>query len=187
MTTFTTHTIESAPEASKSILKAAKKKLGFIPNLMATMAESPVLVESYLTMMRLFDKSELSETERQIILMTNNRLNGCTYCMASHTAVSKKSRVDDGVIEALRSGSSINDAKLEALRTFAIIIHETHGRPTEKQVEAFLAAGYTKQTILEVIVGTSLKVLSNYTTPIVRPKLDDAFVPMAWSEDMVQS
>ena len=82
MTTFTTHTIESAPEASKSTLKAAKRKLGFIPNLMATMAESPVLVESYLTMMRLFDKSELSETERQIILMTNNRLNGCTYCMA---------------------------------------------------------------------------------------------------------
>ncbi|NES00930.1 MAG: carboxymuconolactone decarboxylase family protein [Symploca sp. SIO1B1] len=186
MTTFTTHTIESAPEASKPILKAAKKKFGFIPNLMATMAESPVMVESYLTLMGLFDKSELSETERQIILMTNNRLNGCTYCMAAHTAVSKKSGVDNGVIEALRSGSPINDPKLEALRIFAVIIHETHGRPTEEQVETFFAAGYTKQTILEVIVGTSLKVLSNYTTPIVRPKLDDAFAPMAWSKDMAQ-
>ncbi|MEL7226703.1 MAG: carboxymuconolactone decarboxylase family protein, partial [Cyanobacteria bacterium J06576_12] len=80
----------------------------------------------------------------------------------------------------------INASKLEALRTFAIIIHETHGRPTEEQIEAFLAAGYTKQTILEVIVGTSLKVLSNYTTPIVKPKLDDAFAPMAWSKNMVQ-
>lgn len=186
MISFTAHTIESAPEASKPILKAAKRKLGFIPNLMATMAESPVLVESYLTMMRLFDKSGLSETERQIILMTNNRLNGCTYCMAAHTAVSQKTGVDDAVIEALRSGSTINDPKLEALRTFAIIIHETHGRPTEEQIEAFLAAGYTKQTILEVIVGTSLKVLSNYTTPIVKPKLDDAFAPMAWSKEMAQ-
>ena len=186
MTTFTTHTIESAPAASKSTLKTAKKKLGFIPNLMASMAEAPVMVESYLTMMRLFDKADLSETERQIILMTNNRLNGCTYCMAAHTAVSKKSGVDDGVIEALRSGSPINDPKLEALRIFAVIIHETHGRPTEEQIEAFFAAGYTKQTILEVIVGTSLKVLSNYTTPIVRPKLDDAFAPMAWSKDMAQ-
>lgn len=184
MTIFTAHTIESAPEASKIVLKSAKKKLGFIPNLMASMAESPVLVESYLTLMGLFDKTELSETERQIILMTNNRLNGCTYCMAAHTAVSKKFRVDDGVIEALRSGSPINDPKLEALRTFAIIIHETHGRPMEEQIEAFLAAGYTKQTILEVIVGTSLKVLSNYTTPIVKPKLDKAFASMAWSTDM---
>ena len=110
---------------------------------MASMAEAPVLVESYLTMMGLFNKTELSETERQIILMTNNRLNGCTYCMAAHTAVSKKFRVDDEVIAALRSGSPINDPKLEALRQFAIIIHETHGRPTEEQIEAFLAAGYT--------------------------------------------
>lgn len=182
MTTFTTYTIENAPEASKPILKAAKKKIGFVPNLMATMAESPVMVESYLTLMGLFDKSELSETERQIILMTNNRLNGCTYCMAAHTAVSKMAGVNDDVIEALRSGSPIDDPKLEALRIFSVVIHETHGKPTEEQVAAFLAAGYTKQTILEVIVGTSLKVLSNYTTPIVKPNLDKAFAPMAWNE-----
>jgi len=83
----------------------------------------------------------------------------------------------------LRSGAAINDPKLESLRTFAAIINETRGRPTEEQVEAFLEAGYTKQTVLEVIVGTSLKVLSNYTTPIVEPKLDDVFAPMAWSTD----
>ena len=52
------------------------------------------------------------------------------------------------------------------------------------QIEAFLAAGYTKETVLEVIVGTSLKVLSNYTTPITAPKLDDHFTPVAWSPDM---
>lgn len=187
MANFETHTIENAPEASKQILKAAKEKLGFIPNLMATMAESPVLVESYLTLMGLFDKTELSETERQIILMTNNRLNGCTYCMAAHTAVSKASGVDDDVIEALRSGSPMNDSKLEALRTFSIIINETRGRPSDEQIEAFLAAGYTKQTVLEVIVGTSLKVLSNYTTPIVKPKLDDMFKPVAWDKSMASA
>ena len=99
MTNFTTHIIESAPKASKPILKAAEKKIGFVPNLMATMAESPVMVESYLKLMGLFDKTDLSETERQIILMTNNRLNGCTYCMAAHTAVSQMTGVDDDVIE----------------------------------------------------------------------------------------
>ena len=183
MTEFKTHTIESAPDNSKPILEAAKKKMGFVPNLMATMAESPVMVESYLTMMGLFDKSDLSETERQIILMTNNRLNGCSYCMAAHTAVSQMAGVDDGVIEALRNGLSIADPKLEALRAFSVVIHQTRGRPTEEQVEAFLAAGYTRQTILEVIVGTSLKVLSNYTTPIAEPGLDDVFLPMSWSAD----
>ncbi|MEM9280125.1 MAG: carboxymuconolactone decarboxylase family protein, partial [Pseudomonadota bacterium] len=172
---------------SKPILEAAKQKVGFVPNLMATMAESPVMVESYLTLMALFDKSDMSETERQVILMTNNRLNGCTYCMAAHTAVSKMSGVDNEVIEALRNGTAINDPKLEALRTFSSIVHETRGHPTQEQVEAFIEAGYTKKTVLEVIVGTSLKVLSNYTTPITEPKLDDAFVPLAWSKDMASA
>ena len=184
MTHYEIHTIDSAPDASKPTLETVSKSMGFIPNLMATMAESPVMVESYLTMMGLFDKTRLSETERQIILMTNNRLNGCTYCMAAHTAVSKMAGVDDDVIDALRSGSPIDDPKLEALRVFATIIHQTRGRPTEDQIESFIAAGYTKQTILEVIVGTALKVLSNYTTPIASPKLDNAFTPMAWSKDM---
>ena len=184
MLDYRPHTIESAPEASKPTLEAIKSKVGFVPNLMANMAESPVLVESYLIMMALFDKTSLSATEREIILMTNNRLNGCTYCMAAHSIAAKMTGVDGSVIDALRSGSPIDDPKLEALRTFAIIIHETRGHPTEAQVETFLAAGYTKQTVLEVIVGTSLKVLSNYTTPIVEPELDKAFGPMAWNKDM---
>ncbi len=185
MTDYKTHTVESAPEASKAILKTVRQKLGFVPNLMATMAESPVMVEAYLTLMGLFDRSTLSETERQVVLMTNNRLNGCTYCMAAHTAVSKMAGVDDGVIDALRAGAAIDDPKLEELRSFSIVIHETHGRPTAAQIEAFLAAGYTKETILEVILGTSLKVLSNYTTPITAPRLDDGFASMAWTPDEV--
>ena len=185
MTTFIPHTVESAPESSKPTLEAIKAKHGFVPNLMATMAEAPVLVESYMTMMGLFDKTDLSETERQIVLMTNNRLNGCVYCMAAHTAVSKRAGVDHTIIEALRNGTPIADPKLEALRTFAIIVNESRGWATEEQIDEFLAAGYTKQTVLEVIVGTSLKVLSNYTTHIVNPKLDDAFVPVAWTPKRV--
>ena len=180
MTSFKTHSIESAPEGSKPILEAAKKKMGFVPNLMAIMAESPVMVESYLTLMALFDDSELSETERQIILMTNNRLNGCTYCMAAHTAVSNMAGIHHSVIEALRNGTAIDTPKLEALRQFVITINEQRGWATDEQVEKFLAAGYTHQTVLEVIVGTSLKVLSNYSTHIVKPKLDEAFKAVEW-------
>ena len=75
--------METAPEGAKPALQAIKGKIGFVPNLMATMAEAPVLVESYMTMMGIFEKTNLTPTEREIILMTNNRLNGCTYCMAA--------------------------------------------------------------------------------------------------------
>lgn len=181
MSDFTTHTIETAPEAAKPLLQGAKNAYSFVPNLLGTMAEAPALLEGYMTLAGIFDKTDLSETERQIILMTNNRLNGCVYCMAAHTSISQMAHVPADVIEALRNDTPIADPKLEALRTFAAIINETRGWPTEEQVADFLAAGYTRQTVLEVILGTSLKVLSNYTNHIAETEVDAAFAPNAWS------
>lgn len=172
MTDFPAHTIDTAPEASKPTLERVKaaSASGFVPNLIRTMAEAPAMVESYVTLFKIFNKTDLSETERQIILMANNRLDGCTYCMAAHASASQLAKVPTDVNEALRNNKPIADPKLEALRTFAAVVNETRGWPTHAQVDAFLAAGYTRQTVLEVIVGASLTVLSNYTIHVARCK-----------------
>ena len=180
-TTFQQHTPETAGPA-RPLVETAQKTFGFLPNLLATMAESPALLEGYMTLAGIFDKSALSATERQIVLMTNNRLNGCNYCMAAHSTISQMQNVPADVIEALRNGTEIADSKLEALRRFTAVINETRGWPSEADVAAFLAAGYTKQSILEVILGTSLKVMSNYTNHIAETPVDDAFAANAWSE-----
>lgn len=180
MTKFPTHTIDSAPAAAKPIMQNALKGYGFLPNLYATMAEAPSILEGYITLSNIFGKADLTETERQIILMTNNRLNGCKYCMAAHTTLSQMGGVAPDVIEALRNGTPIADPKLEALRQFAIVINESRGWPGEAELDAFIAAGYTAQTVLEVILGTALKVLSNYTNHVAETELDDAFVANAW-------
>ena len=182
MTDFATHTIDSAPDASKPFLQGAKQAYSFVPNLLGTMATAPSLLEGYMTLARIFDKTDLSETERQIILMTNNRLNGCTYCMAAHTTISQMAKVPNDIIQALRDNTPIADPKLEALRTFAAVVNETRGWPTDAQVAAFLAAGYTRQTVLEVVLGTSLKVMSNYTNHIAHTPVDAAFQANAWSD-----
>ena len=187
MADFTTHTIDSAPQGSKPLLQGAKNAYSFVPNLLGTMAEAPALLEGYMTLAGIFDKTDLTETERQIILMTNNRLNGCVYCMAAHTSISQAAGVPADVIEALRAGTAITDPKLEALRTFAAIINETRGWPSEAQVEAFLAAGYTRQTVLEVILGTSLKVMSNYTNHVAGTEVDTAFKRNVWTDPAAQA
>ena len=181
MTDFTTHTPASAPADSKAQLEGAQKAFGFVPNLLGTMAEAPAMLEGYMALSGIFNKTDLSETERQIILMTNNRLNGCTYCMAAHTSLSQMAKVPNDVIEALRAGTPIADSKLEALRQFAIVINETRGWPSDDAVQAFLSAGYSKQAILEVILGTALKVLSNYTNHVAETEVDQAFAANVWS------
>ena len=76
---------------------------------------------------------------------------------------------------------AIKDKKLEALRTFAIAVNEKRGWPGDSDIEALLSAGYTRQTVLEVVLGTSLKVMSNYTNHITQTPLDDVFVANEWS------
>ena len=181
MSTFKTHSLESAPEAAKPLLEAAQNTYGFVPNLLSTMAESPALLEGYMTLAEVFGKGNLSETERQIILMTNNRLNGCIYCMAAHTTISQMAGVPADIIEALRNNSPILDKKLEALRRFTTVINKTRGWPDNGDIEAFLDAGYDRGAVLEVILGTSLKLMSNYTNHIAETELDDAFSSNAWS------
>ncbi len=183
MSVFELHTIESAPEASKQMLTDSEKAYGFLPNLYRNMSEAPALLEGYLTLSKIFNTTSFTETERQIVLMTNNRLNGCTYCMAAHTTLSQMGGVADDVIEALRAGTPIADARLEALRQFSIVINETRGYPTDAQISAFLEAGFTKQRLLEILVGTSLKVLSNYTNHLAHTPLDAAFEPNVWAKD----
>lgn len=181
MTDFTYHTQESAPESSKPLVAGAARSFGFLPNLLAGMAEAPALLEGYLTLAGIFDKSDLNETERQIILMTNNRLNGCAYCMAAHTTIAQGAKVPSDIIEALRKGAALTDPKLEALRQFSIAINEKRGWVEQSDLDAFLGAGYTRQTVLEVILGTSLKVMSNYTNHVANTPVDSAFQANTWS------
>ncbi len=182
MTKFNLHTIDTAPAESKDILQKISDKWGFIPNFMAVIAESPAMLESYMALNDIFDKTSLTETERQIILMTNANKHECTYCMAAHTTVSQMAKVPDDVIESLRDNKPIKDKKLEALRKFTSIINETRGWPSENEVNDFLAAGYSKEVILDIIVGTAMKVMSNYTNHITNTKVDEVFETNAWSK-----
>ncbi|QDS94497.1 Carboxymuconolactone decarboxylase family protein [Roseimaritima multifibrata] len=184
MPEFTLHTIENGPDASKSVLEASQNAYGYVPNLLAVMAESPALLEAYEAVSAIFaEKTNLSATEQQIIAMTNNRLNGCEYCMAAHTSIMQAAKVPQDVITALRDGTEIADPKLEALRLFAEKVNQKRGWLEDADIDALLAAGYTKQTVCDVILGTAYKVLSNFTNHIAETPLDKGFAKNAWSAD----
>jgi len=184
MSNFNVHTIESAPENSKPMLEASQKGFGMIPNLHGVMAEAPALLEAYQTLSKLFsEKTSLDATEQQIIAMTNNRLNGCTYCMAAHTSIMQMQKVPQDVIKSLREGTAIADPKLEALRAFAEKVNLKRGWVEDSDIEALIAVGYTKQTVFEVIVGTAYKVVSNYTNHLAQTPLDKAFAKNEWKAE----
>ena len=180
MTHFKTHTIESAPDRSRPILEGAKKAYGQVPNLLATMADAPALLEAYTAIGQIFDKTSLSPSERQVVLLAVSRFNKCEYCVAAHSVIASVQKVPDDVVDAIRDDHPIADAKLEALRRFATEIAEQRGFVSDAQVQAFLDAGYEQSHVLEVLVGIAMKTLSNYTNHIAATEVDPAFASRAW-------
>lgn len=58
-------------------------------------------------------------------------------------------KVPADVVSALRNGTEIANLKLQALHVFTARINAARGNVTQAEVDAFLAAGYTKANILK--------------------------------------
>ncbi len=181
MTDFITHTKETAPEGSKPILEAVQGKYGFIPNLLGNFAEAPNVLKSYTDIAAAVSQGTLSAVEQQIVLIAASRINGCEYCVAAHSAISDMQKLPADVINAVREDKVIADSKLEALRQFTKSVVSKQGWVCENTVNNFLAAGYTKAQVLEVILAITQKTLSNYANHILGTPVDQAFQPHAIS------
>lgn len=182
MSNFTIHSAHSAPEAARPLLSQIETKNGFLPNLMGLLAESPATLQAYTTLSGIFDKTDFSPVDRQVILLTINRLNECHYCMAAHSTIARAAGMDDATLEALRSGAPLPDARQNALAVFTASVIETRGWVKDADVEAFLTAGFTRANVLEVILGASLKTISNYANHVAETPVDAAFQPQIWSK-----
>lgn len=180
--TYTVHTVESAPAAASESVATAVKAYGFLPNLLALMAEAPALLKAYQALGGLFEATSFDKTERQVVLLATSYENGCEYCVAAHTAIAGMQKVPDDVVAAIREGRPLADPKLEALRRFTAAIVTSRGRPSDADTEAFRAAGYGNQQVLEVLLGVGMKTLSNYTNHLANTPLDGAFAKVAWAK-----
>mgnify|MGYP001101927400 CR=1 FL=1 len=183
MSDYKIHDVDSAPEKSKPLLENSQKGFGMIPNLHGVMAESPAVLDAYQKLTGLFQQTSFTKTEQHVIWLAINYTNNCHYCMPAHTGLAYMDDVDESIVGALRDGKPIPDEKLEALRVFATAMVGKRGVVSESDVAAFHDAGYNQQHVLEVILGVSHKVLSNYINHVAQTPVDEAFSKFAWEKD----
>ncbi|MGB8698910.1 MAG: carboxymuconolactone decarboxylase family protein [Thermosynechococcaceae cyanobacterium] len=182
---FMIHTIETAPKASKEALIHAKETFGLIPNLEGILAEAPAVLKGGMALWDLFETTSFTAIEQQVIYLTANYEHECPYCMAAHSGLAKMIGMAPEDIEALRQGQPLADPKLQALRLFTQRMIEARGWVNDQAIEEFLAVGYTKQQVLEVILGIAVKIIHNYTNHIAKTPLDKAFQPCVWSKPAI--
>lgn len=175
MSSFKIHTIETVPEGSKEILKSYRNGAGFIPNMHAIMAESPVLLKAYKEMGKSFNETSFTPVEREVIEMTINQINGCTYCVAAHSYFDRLSNFPEDILAALLEEKPLDDSKLQTLRLFTKSVIEKKGWINSEEIDTFKAAGYTNEQLLELIVGVAHKIISNYVNHITGTPTDIQF------------
>lgn len=180
MTLFSPLDPADADGEARDILDAVTGKFGFVPNLVGNMAHAPKTAQAYLTLGELMGQTSFDTVEEQVILLAVSRYNECGYCVSAHSAISAMQQLPADVVDAIRSDMPIPDEKLEALRAFTTKVVDQRGWLSEDDVDAFLAAGYVKSQVLEVILGVAMKTISNYTNHIAGTALDGAFADFAW-------
>ncbi len=181
MAEFTRYDIETAPEASRVLMEESEKSFGFVPNLHKVMAESPEFLDGYKQLHDLFSNCSLDNDDKTVVWQTINVEHACTYCVPGHTGIAYAMGVDESIVNALRDETPLPTAKLEALRSFTLQVLRTRGNVTDAEVDAFLAAGYTKRNVMDVLLGMAQKVMSNYVNHIAGTETDAQFAKFDWS------
>lgn len=168
-------TAETAPEGSREALAQVKQGYGFVPNLLATMANSPATLNGYLAMDAAFERGTLSPRERQIVQLAASRENACGYCTAAHTTVLRDMLKASPEVVAAARDEAPADPRTDALVRLTRELVRERGVVSPAAIEGFLAAGFSRPQVLEVLLGVTLKTLSNYMDHLSPVEVDAAF------------
>ncbi|SDR81375.1 carboxymuconolactone decarboxylase family protein [Christiangramia echinicola] len=182
MTTLKIHSIESAPENSKTLLEESLKSNGMIPGLHGVLAGSPNILEAYQNLHKLFSQSSFNKEELTVVWQTINVEHECHYCVPAHTGIAHMMKVDPSLTEALRNGTAMPDEKLQALQDMTLKLVKNRGQVSQEDLNTFYDAGYGEQQVLDIILGLAQKTISNYTNHIAKTPVDEPFQKFAWSK-----
>ncbi len=182
MSTFTFPNVDSVPADVRPLLEGPLKHLGFVPNLLLGLSSSPATLASYVELGKHFAKVGLTPIEMQTVLVVASIENACDYCVAAHSTFATNAKVDPAALKAVRAGTDVPDAKLDALASFVHTLVRTKGHVPDADLNAFLAAGYTREQALGVLIGVAMKTIGNFANHLMKTPLDPQFAAQRWDK-----
>ena len=163
---------ETATGKTKELFNAVQGKLGAVPNMMRTMANSPAVLEGYLNLSGALSQGALNARTGELLALAVGESNSCDYCLSAHTYIGEKLlKTDPAVIEAARFGNS-EDSKTKAILHFAKTLVSKNGLVNNEDVANAKSAGITDGEIAEIVAHVALNVLTNYFNNTANTEID---------------
>lgn len=171
MARFQTVNREEATGKQKELLEAVNQKMGKVPNILGTMAQSPAALEGYLNFSGALGGGTLSAGQREQIALAVSELNECAYCLAAHSAIGKGAGLGEQEMNDSRLGKS-GDTKMQAALQFAQSVVRNRGSVADEEVERLRQAGWSDGEIMEIVANIALTIFTNYFNHIAETDVD---------------
>lgn len=160
------------PEDADAFTRKLFKKIGMVPNLYCMMANSPNVFDAFIKMTACLDAAKLDKKTREMVYLLTSQINGCEYCLASHTSTAVEHGVmsREDTLDARRAQSA--DPKIDAMLKFAKEVVENRGQVSDGIYQTLKDQGYPDEEIMDAIGTIALATLSNYTAIVGQTELD---------------
>ena len=167
---------DAASTEQKQLLTGVKSAMGMVPNLVATLAQSPAAAHAYLAFSGALAKGSLPAKLREQIALVVGEANACDYCVAAHSLLGGKAGLSQDEVLAARAAEA-TDPKTEAALVFAKKIVTERGHVTDADVAGLRGLGYTDGDIAEIVANTALNIFTNYFNHVAGTVVDFPAAP----------
>jgi uncharacterized peroxidase-related enzyme len=167
---------KTADPAIEALLGSVRKSMGTVPNLIATMANSPAVARAYLGFAQALAGGSLPRRLREQIALVVGEANACGYCLAAHTALGRRAGLTEEEAKEARRASS-RDGKERAALVFARKVVQDRGVVTDDDVEQLRRAGYTDGQVGEIVANVALNIFTNCFNHVAATELDFPAAP----------
>lgn len=165
----------SAPASAKDLLDGMRGVFGFVPNLGYALAAEPSVLGAYIAMLQALGASSLDPIAQHVAMVSASRANSAQYGIAVHATVATQLGASADVVDALRHGGPIPDARLEAVRRFAAAIATNRTQVSDSDVNALRAAGFDHRAMVAIALAAAAKTLVNTVAHLSHAEIDAGF------------
>ena len=176
---FPVPTLAEMPEDIRARIEAVQEKSGFIPNVFLVLAHRPDEFRAFFAYHdALMDKpGNLSQAEREMIVVATSNANQCQYCVISHGAIlrirAKNPLIADQV--AINYRKADLTPRQKAMLDFALkVSHEAH-LVNDADFETLGAHGFTPEDIWDIAGISAFFGLSNRMANVTNMRPNDEF------------
>ena len=156
---------------AQGIFDNLKAQLGMVPNLYATIGYSSDALGNFLTYSGTAGGNSFNKKEKEAIDLAVSEVNGCTYCLAAHTALGQMAGFTEEETVALRAGT-IEDARLSAISKLAASISKNRGKVDDGLIKDFYAQGFNEKGLIDLISAVTAITFTNLVHGVTKVPVD---------------